>query len=554
MPAGSSANTAGKSDGRLHGVATASAQSESQFAAWVDALAADPDGRGQLTDLLREDHPIYDQRGTATTVRMRGWVLLALARAGFSDAALLFVLEELDTGIDAYLVAAAARTLRSYPSPTAAFTPFVMRALANIRYRDEPVSFENYGDYAVSATGTSPVRELLATLAWLGPHARGALREVESLRGSLSRKLLVDIDRTVEAIRGADPIDEPGTDLCCALPSGLGNMFSWALGSRRGCEPVESIVFEDHDGAVTPFRELFQGHPSIVVFFYTRCDNPLKCSLTITKLARVQKLLEARGLADRIHTAAITYDPAYDLPARLRGYGQNRGVRMDARHRMLRAIDGVDALRRHFELGVNFIESLVNRHRIEVYILDAEGRIAVSFERIHWDEQQVVERALEVLGEKLDAAGSEVSSEPADPSARRRTASSAFGTLASLGVAFFPKCPVCWAAYLSVLGIAGLERIPYSSWLQPVLIAVMLINLGSLWLRGRATGRMRGFYLAGAGALAIVVSRLGPGWENAAVWGVVLTLAGSLLSALSPWNRRLAAPGRPSPGRIAVRG
>ena len=40
---------------------------------------------------------------------------------------------------------------------------------------------------------------------------------------------------------------------------------------------------------------------------------------------------------------------------------------------MLRVIDDNDALRRHFELGVNFIESLVNRHRIEVYILDAEG-------------------------------------------------------------------------------------------------------------------------------------------------------------------------------------
>ena len=73
---------------------------------------------------------------------------------------------------------------------------------------------------------------------------------------------------------------------------------------------------------------------------------------------------------------------------------------MDAHHRMLRATDGNDALRRHFELGVNFIESLVNRHRIEVYILDAEGGSPVSFERIHWDEQQVVTRAIEVLKEK----------------------------------------------------------------------------------------------------------------------------------------------------------
>jgi cytochrome oxidase Cu insertion factor (SCO1/SenC/PrrC family) len=381
----------------------ASAQSEPQFAALVDALAADPDRHAQLTDLLREDHPLYDQRGAATTVRMRGWVLLAIARAGLSDAALIFVLEELDTGVEAYLVAAAARALRSYPRPTAALAPFVMRALTSIRYRDEPVSFENYGEYAVSSTGTTPVRELLTTLAWLGPHARGVLREVESLRaqsGGLPRKLRIDVDRAVEAIRGADQVDELGADTCCTPPSGLRNTSSRELNSRCDCEPIELTVFEDHKGELVTFKEFFRGQPSIVVFFYTRCDNPMKCSLTVTKLARIQKLLEAQGLADQIRTAAITYDPAFDLPERLRGYGQNRGVRMDAHHRMLRATDGINAIRSHFKLGVNFIESLVNRHRIEAYILDAEGRIAASFERIHWDEQQVVTRTIEVLKEK----------------------------------------------------------------------------------------------------------------------------------------------------------
>ena len=73
---------------------------------------------------------------------------------------------------------------------------------------------------------------------------------------------------------------------------------------------------------------------------------------------------------------------------------------MNAHHRLLRATDGMDLLCAHFKLGVNFIESLVNRHRVEAYILDVEGRVAVSFERIHLDEQQIVTRAIEVLKEK----------------------------------------------------------------------------------------------------------------------------------------------------------
>src|SRR5215813_7473678 len=177
---------------------TTAVQSELQFAELVDALSADPTRWEQLTDLLCEDHPLYDQRGTATIVRMRGWVLLALARVGVSDAALLFVLEELDTGTEPYLVAAAARALRSYPTPKSAFAGFVMRAISNVRYRDEPVALENYGRYATSAAATSAVRELLATLTWLGAEGQDVVEEVESLRApvaGLPKKMLPFVDQ-----------------------------------------------------------------------------------------------------------------------------------------------------------------------------------------------------------------------------------------------------------------------------------------------------------------------------------------------------------------------
>ena len=55
-----------------------------------------------------------------------------------------------------------------------------MQALVNIR--DEPLSFENYGEYATSSTGTTSVGELLAVLAWLGPHARSALPQLASIQ------------------------------------------------------------------------------------------------------------------------------------------------------------------------------------------------------------------------------------------------------------------------------------------------------------------------------------------------------------------------------------
>ena len=471
-------------------------------------------------DLLREDHPVYEQRGTATVARMRGWVLLALAGTRLPEAALPFILEELDTGVDAYLVAASAFALRSYAEPSSAFAPFVVRAISSIRYRDERVSLETYGGFAIGVSGTSPVRELLATLLWLGPNAHGVVVDVESLRNgptALSKKYHATVDQVLAAIRSEADVND-----CCQLPDGVRDFFSWMRTARSSSVDVESTVFEDQEGSSVTFGEFFHGRPSIVAFFYTRCDNPLKCSLTITKLARIQELLKTEGVAEQINTAGITYDPGFDQPERLLNYGTHRGVKFAQHHRLLRTRDGLDSLRKHFKLGVNFIESLVNRHRVEIYILDAKGRVAGYFGRIQWSEKDVVTRAVEVLKE---------SHEGEKP--RLRLASPVFGTAVALGLALFPKCPFCWAAYLSLFGIAGLQSIPYSPWLQPVLAVLLLSNLTSVWFRARATNRLTPFYLVTAGALTLIASKAFPGFSAIGLIGVFLTLTGSVWSTFS---------------------
>ena len=473
----------------------------------------------QLLDLLPEDNELYAQRGATTVVRMRGWVILTLARTTLPDAALPFLLEDLDTGVDPYLVAAAAFALRSHPTHNAAFAPFVVRAITNIRYRDERLSLETYGGFAIGTKGTTPVRELLATLTSLGPHARSVLPDLETLRTgptALAKKyqpILQDVFNSIQAH------SETSAD-CCQLPDSVRDLFSWMRPTRSTSSSIESTPLEDQNGNTLTFGEYFHGRPSIVVFFYTRCDNPLKCSLTITKLARIQKLLESKGLADQINTAGLTYDPGFDLPERLLNYGLHRGINFAPQHRLLRSPDGLNSLRKHFQLRVNFIESLVNRHRIELYILDAKGQTAGYFGRIQWNEQEVVDRVIEVLKEN-------------DNRPRLRVASPVFGTAVALGLALFPKCPFCWAAYLSLFGIAGLETIPYSPWLQPLLAILLLSNLASIWFRARTTGRMLPFYLVTAGALTIIASKTLSAPTAMSFLGVLLTLIGSLWSTFT---------------------
>ena len=74
------------------------------------------------------------------------------------------------------------------------------------------------------------------------------------------------------------------------------------------------------------------------MFFYTRCDNPAKCPLTMYKFGSLQRLLQESELGDAIGTAAITYDPEYDRPERLLQYAQSWGAKPSPLHRVLRTV------------------------------------------------------------------------------------------------------------------------------------------------------------------------------------------------------------------------
>jgi protein SCO1/2 len=179
---------------------------------------------------------------------------------------------------------------------------------------------------------------------------------------------------------------------------------------HHGAGDVANTRLEDQDGTPLTYGTFFRGKPSIVVFFYTRCNNPNKCSLTITKLARLQEAIREMRLEEELKTAAITYDPQYDLPPRLKAYGENRGVIFGDDHRMLRAPFGFDDLREYFELGVNYTGTTVNRHRIELYILDSSGAIVATYSRLQWDISEVLGQVQSLLTPTVVSAAASTSS------------------------------------------------------------------------------------------------------------------------------------------------
>jgi protein SCO1/2 len=366
---------------------------EERIAALVDVIIQNPQHREQLVELLPEQSPLYAGRGTNATTRIRGYILAAFERVGLPDAALPYVLEELESGRDAYLVAAAAKALRGLERPTSSVVVFLLKAVANIQYRDDAVSFDCYRPQWPMPSHTTAMEEIIKTCAWLGTLARPALPALHAL--SQDRHAVPAPAREIlEAIlTGSGAADTH----CCAAPIDPDAAvqplpFTVSTHRRDRAIPVD-VELEDQDVRRLTFGEFFVGRPSVVVFFYTRCDNPNKCSLTISKLARLHAARRGGGLDGRVRTAAITYDPGYDLPARLSAYGRNRGVVFGADDRFLRTTAGLDVLGDYFELGVNFGPALVNRHRTELFVLDRDGRVAATFARLQWDVPEVLEHA-----------------------------------------------------------------------------------------------------------------------------------------------------------------
>lgn len=371
---------------------------EADVAAAIDEVRRTAERRDELVALLAERAPLYDGRTSAEVTRLRGWLLAAFADTGLPAAALPYALEALESGHMPYEVAGAAIAVRGIDAPATSVVPYLMRALRNLSGADATMSFECYDPRWPFEQPTTALAEVLHTLAGLGAQAASALPELERLEAGADYPAAAraQMRETIDTIGGA------ARDGCCG-----------AERPHRCYEdgvPVEPLVvadavrpslpdvtLEDQDGQMESLAEYFCGKPSVVAFFYTRCENPYKCSLTVSKLAELQARTRERGVSSALRLAAITYDPDFDHPGRLKVYAGDRGLQFGDDVRCFRVRSGFDALSHFFAPGVNYGPSTVNRHRIELYLLDADGALAAAFTRLQWEPDEVLAAAQALL-------------------------------------------------------------------------------------------------------------------------------------------------------------
>lgn len=282
-----------------------------------------------LVALLRESDTHYRGLSTGEADRVRGHVYAALARcATDGDAALAIrAREDLRTSTSPIVLAGIARWLsrRAGDNGWRADLEAAARRIATV---------DRYPDFVFDppATCCAPAKTAL-----------------EELRAVLAR------------LEGADASADAGRAVADDAPF------------RLDAAVCAVIVLEDQEGERVRLLDLIASRPDprpvLMAFFYTRCMNPLKCSLTISRLGDA---LRSDALPP-FDGHAISYDGDYDDPARLRGYGEDRRFPFSQQARLLRCVKGRQALKTAFDLQFGFGGFTVNNHARELFLLRPDG-------------------------------------------------------------------------------------------------------------------------------------------------------------------------------------
>ena len=262
---------------------------------------------------LRQDAPHFAGLSTADAERLRAHLLASFEAHGIPDDAHDVVAEDLRTSASPAVLAGAARAVRGEDGHK--WTELLQNAADRIAAADVYVRWQ---PGVIEPTWMRTARdELLAVI-----EERRERRE--------------DPSGTTHEVH----------------PIGL-NEFT-----------IRGVEVEDQLGTAMRLGELLGGRATVLAFFYTRCMNPNRCSLTVTRLAAL-----ARSKENHRSVLAMTYDPAYDTPERMHRYGSDRDFPFGEQARIVRATQGWSDVRETFGLRVGYGPITVNDHAREVFLI-----------------------------------------------------------------------------------------------------------------------------------------------------------------------------------------
>jgi len=175
------------------------------------------------------------------------------------------------------------------------------------------------------------------------------------------------------------------------LPEGAGIRIAREVEPLGVGDPLPDYPFIDQEGRKVRLSQ-FRGKVLVLSFLFTRCPIPTFCPLTARKLAETQDrlLAERRGLTNW-HLLAITVDPEFDTPERLRQFGQTYGY--EPQHWSLLTGDLIDITALAEQFGLLFwTEDGTVSHNLRTVVVGADGLIRTNLIGNEWAVDTLIEQ------------------------------------------------------------------------------------------------------------------------------------------------------------------
>lgn len=351
----------------------------------IDDLRGHAEREKELLAFLDERAEIYKSRGTQDTERLRAYALSAIAETPYVGDVEEIILESLETGQNALMVAAAAKAVKHIQDPPSDTGALLIDAARRLATSDRKVWFDTISQAPRPDIEQTAIGELLDSYHSVEPVSQAAIDALKELQNDYGHYLSsVPSQKLTAMVADFEARLESAPPSCCGCSS-----TSTQPEASRDCPDIPfaiwDITVQNQFGHEQRFGDVIKARPSVLAFFYTRCLNPEKCARTIHQLAVLQDLTRGQGY----NILAMSYDPAWDTPKRLEVYGEDRGFIFGEGASFIRTRDAWDAVIEGFDLCVGYGPTTVNRHQIDLFILDAQGQAVMRWPQRKWTAQEV---------------------------------------------------------------------------------------------------------------------------------------------------------------------
>ena len=359
-----------------------------------------------LSSMLPYQAEIYQDRDKWEVLRLRAYILLTLGETGFPESAfptLADVLGYVDERMKVVELGAAIKVVGNLGVKGSQFGESMISAYNRV-FCDEEFSLKRYELNFSKDEATTVQIEIVSALGKIcNKKDDYAIKFLHSVLVS-SGEFGFDKRVKTEAQRSLDIILQRNPEK--VVSKGLPFFCSWNT-KRRSVEiPVEhspyiepkdrkeltrkNISLTDQDGLKREFTALID-RPTLLTFFYTRCENDMKCSATIAHMALLQKHLSSLSLSNKVRLIAISLEPEHDSPALLKSYLTDRGVKLGNEAMAITLeTQGHQVLLKELLVPVGYNSGWVNGHGVAAVLLDKNKRIARKYNSLFSNSSEIL--------------------------------------------------------------------------------------------------------------------------------------------------------------------